>query len=170
MSEQKYTIGSVNELSRIIHEYYKQRFIKAVKDIQHDDTAIKKIRLAHIPVLLLLANSGNTPSRLTSIALTHDITQQATGKKTKELQKHGVLNRVMDPTDKRAKLYSISDLGFKTIDKLNAIDSELFATYFAGNNEDIHQDIITDLCEAQLKFIKAAGLDLNDTPVVEDSQ
>jgi DNA-binding MarR family transcriptional regulator len=89
---------------------------------------VRKIRLrpAHTSLFPHLDREG---TRLTELARRLGVTKQAVGQVVTELEALGVLERVDDPADGRAKLVRLTDKGLKVLHHdltvLRAIESEL---------------------------------------------
>lgn len=65
-----------------------------------------EIRRAHTPVVVNLPSGG---IRLTDLAQAAEISKQAMAELVEDLEAHGYLERIPDPTDGRAKLLVMTD-------------------------------------------------------------
>jgi DNA-binding MarR family transcriptional regulator len=84
------------------------------------------IRPAHSAVFVNIDREG---TRLTHLAERAVMTPQAMGELVDDLVGRGYLTRVPDPTDRRAKLIELTDLGYEALqaafDTIIAIETEL---------------------------------------------
>lgn len=84
------------------------------------------VRVAHSAVFV---NIDRTGTRLTHLAERALMTPQAMGELVDDLEARGYVERVPDPTDRRAKLIVLTDLGYDAVqaafDTIIAIEGEL---------------------------------------------
>jgi DNA-binding MarR family transcriptional regulator len=109
------------------HKVLNQRILEGVVAAGHP------IRAAHSAVFVNIDRAG---SRLTQLADRAAMTPQAMGELVDDLAALGYVERVADPTDRRAKLIVLTDLGFETLqtafDTILDIEAELLAELGAG--------------------------------------
>ncbi len=82
------------------------------------------VRTAHGAVFQFVDDSGTTVSTLAERA---GITKQAMADLVAHLEEHGYVTRVPDPTDRRAKLVLVTDLGREVLDIAQATVPEIEA-------------------------------------------
>ena len=95
--------------------------------------AAHPIRPAHSAVFVNIDRAG---SRLTHLAERAAMTPQAMGELVDDLASLGYVERVADPSDRRAKLIVLTDLGFEALqaalDAILDIEAELLGELGAG--------------------------------------
>jgi DNA-binding MarR family transcriptional regulator len=109
------------------HKVLNQRILEGVVAAGHP------IRPAHSAVFVNIDRAG---SRLTHLAERAAMTPQAMGELVDDLAGLGYVERVADPSDRRAKLIVLTDLGFETLqaafDTILDIEAELVGALGAG--------------------------------------
>lgn len=106
----------IAEAAKGFGEAVKVEMSQRMKEAGHDG-----YRQSLFPVYKMLSEG---PKRLTELAQINGNTQQAIGKLCKELSVRGDVSRVIDSTDKRAKILSLTDKGVKVAQD---------AVFIAGN-------------------------------------
>lgn len=120
-----------------------------------------RVRSAHLSLISHLTSDGIC---LSELALRSGISQQATGKLVKELERSGYLRRDIDSHDRRARIVHLTDLGSTLLADLHRVLNEVRGEY----SSVLGADSLTNL-ECQLRGTLAAlvqrgfsGVDLLD--------
>src|SRR5262245_29384709 len=113
---------NTNYLLRVAYEHLSRRIFEGVKDSGH------AVRAAHAAVFTNIDREG---SRLTQLAERAVMTPQAMGELVADLVARGYATRIPDPTDGRAKLIMLTELGYEAVqaayDTIIRIEAELEA-------------------------------------------
>ena len=109
-------------LLRRAHEYLNRRILDGVTADGHP------MRPAHAAVFTNIDRAG---SRLTQLAERATMTPQAMGELVDDLVERGYVERIPDPSDRRAKLIMLTDLGYDAVqaafDTIIGIEADLQA-------------------------------------------
>jgi DNA-binding MarR family transcriptional regulator len=87
-------------------------------------------------------------SRLTELAESSGFTKQAVGEAVTDLEKHGYVERLPDPTDGRAKIIKLTDWGMDAVLK----GRRLFAEIEAEWAEQLGAELLAKFREAAAKI------------------
>ena len=118
----------------------------------------RRIRSAHTALISHLGNDGIC---LSELALRSGITQQATGKLVKELERCGYLRRDIDSHDRRARIVRLTELGVTLLNDLCEVLEEVRNEYRHALGDETLQSF-----ELQLRGTMEA---LQELPDVHDS-
>jgi len=99
------------------------RVIDAVRAAGYDD-----ITLAQARVAARIADGG---SRLTDLAAAAQVTKQTAGALVDQLERGGYVERVVDPTDARAKLVRFAARGRAVLEVALEVEQEVLAEWTA---------------------------------------
>ena len=91
-----------------------------------NDAGLKDARLSHTHVTAYIKAEG---SRLTDLAAQARMTRPAMAEIVDDLQRLGIVERRPDPSDRRAKLITLTDEGWKAMRTAQAIIAQLEAEY-----------------------------------------
>jgi DNA-binding MarR family transcriptional regulator len=114
---------------------------RALEQVNHE---VRKIRLrpAHTSLFPHIDKEG---TRLTELARRLGVTKQAVGQLVTELEGLGVLERVDDPADGRAKLVRLTDRGLRALHHglavLRGIESELEKRLGSARMRALHETL-----------------------------
>jgi DNA-binding MarR family transcriptional regulator len=92
-------------------------------------------------------------SRLTDLAEASGFTKQAVGEAVSELEKHGYVERLPDPTDGRAKIIKLTDWGTDAVVKGRRVFAEIEAEWA----EQLGAELLVSLREAVTKIAALEG-------------
>jgi DNA-binding MarR family transcriptional regulator len=110
-------IGLLTAITRWIEQRHLEQLAEA---------GFPEIRLAHTPIVVNLTSEG---MRLTDLARAAGISKQAMAELVDDLEAHGYLDRMPDPTDGRAKLLVMTERARRahvaTLQIFAAIEAEL---------------------------------------------
>ena len=93
-----------------------------------NDAGLEDARLSHTHVTAYIKAEG---SRLTDLAAQARMTLPAMAEIVDDLQRLGIVERRPDPSDRRAKLITLTDDGWKAMRTAQAIIAQLEADYAA---------------------------------------
>lgn len=102
-----------------------------------------RVRSAHLSLISHLTSDGIC---LSELALRSGISQQATGKLVKELERSGYLRRDIDSHDRRARIVHLTELGSTLLVDLHRVLNEVRSEY----SSVLGADTLTNL-ESQLR-------------------
>jgi DNA-binding MarR family transcriptional regulator len=115
-------VENTNHLLKVAYEALEQRIHAGVRAAGHP------VRPAHAAVFVNIDSEG---TRLTTLAERAAMTPQAMGELVDDLASLGYVSRVADPTDRRAKLIVLTDLGYDAVESafatINVIEHALEA-------------------------------------------
>ena len=139
--------GSVNPRPRLpigqllIHHlrYVRERLL--AEGEQAAEEAGVKLRMSHLHVFGNIRAEG---SRITDLAASAGMSTPSMGQLVDELEKDGLVVRLPDPTDRRAKLVSLTPLGWHAI----RIGREIIARIEADYADRIGAERYESTCEA----------------------
>jgi DNA-binding MarR family transcriptional regulator len=92
-------------------------------------------------------------SRLTELAESSGFTKQAVGEAVTDLEKHGYVERLPDPTDGRAKIIKLTDWGVDAVVKGRRVFAEIEAEWA----EKLGAELLASLREAATKIAALEG-------------
>jgi DNA-binding MarR family transcriptional regulator len=92
-------------------------------------------------------------SRLTDLAEASGFTKQAVGEAVSELEKHGYVERLPDPTDGRAKIIKLTDRGMDAVIKGRRIFAEIERDWA----EQIGPELMASFREAATRIAALEG-------------
>jgi DNA-binding MarR family transcriptional regulator len=92
-------------------------------------------------------------SRLTELAESSGFTKQAVGEAVSELEKHGYVERLPDPTDGRAKIIKLTDWGVDAVVKGRRVFAEIEAEWA----NQLGAELLASLREAATKIAALEG-------------
>ena len=92
-------------------------------------------------------------SRLTELAEGSGFTKQAVGEAVSELEKHGYVERLPDPTDGRAKIIKLTDWGVDAVVKGRRVFAEIEAEWA----NQLGAELLASLREAVTKIAALEG-------------
>jgi DNA-binding MarR family transcriptional regulator len=125
------------------HKVLNQRILEGVVSAGHS------VRAAHAAVFVNIDRAG---SRLTVLAERAAMTPQAMGELVDDLVERGYLTRVSDPSDRRAKLIVLTDLGYDALqaafDAILDIEAELLAGLGTSGLARLHRVLTQIAAEA----------------------
>lgn len=102
----------------------------------------RRIRGAHTSLISHLGDDGIC---LSELAQRSGITQQATGKLVKELERNGYLRRDIDDQDRRARIVRLTELGSALLSDLCEVLEEVRGEYSDALGEETLQSFETQL-------------------------
>jgi DNA-binding MarR family transcriptional regulator len=111
-----------------------------------NDAGLKDARLSHTHVTAYIKAEG---SRLTDLAAQARMTRPAMAEIVDDLQRLGIVERRPDPSDRRAKLITLTDEGWKAMRTAQAIIAQLEAEYA----EIIGPERFESMCQAMQSLI-----------------
>lgn len=89
----------------------------------------------------LIAQLDPTGTRLTTLAERLGISKQSAGQVVTDLEHNGYVQRLPDPTDRRASLVRFTELGWRFCQDVNQVRLELEAEYEAALGADTMQSL-----------------------------
>jgi DNA-binding MarR family transcriptional regulator len=92
-----------------------------------DDAGFGDVREGHGCVFGFIDMENG--SRLTDLAEAAGFTKQAVGEAVTDLEKHGYVERMPDPTDGRAKIIKLTDMGLDAVIKGRRVFAEIEAEW-----------------------------------------
>ena len=92
-------------------------------------------------------------SRLTELAERSGFTKQAVGEAVTELEKHGYVERLPDPTDGRAKIIKLTDWGVDAVVKGRRVFAEIEAEWA----QQLGAELLSGLREAATRIATLEG-------------
>jgi DNA-binding MarR family transcriptional regulator len=98
---------NTNHLLKVAHEALERRIQAGVQAAGHP------VRRAHAAVFVNIDSEG---TRLTELAERAAMTPQAMGELVDDLASRGYVERIADPSDRRAKLIVLTDLGYDAVE------------------------------------------------------
>lgn len=110
-------------LMYIPYRHFENRVFAALAKAGFDDVTVAQMKI--------LQRIGHDGTRLTELAEQAQVTKQTAGYLVDQLVKAGVVERVPDPSDKRARLVRISQRGLEAIPVAQAAGAEVEAEWAA---------------------------------------
>ncbi|MGO4612622.1 MarR family winged helix-turn-helix transcriptional regulator [Nocardia sp. 2YAB30] len=108
------------------------------------------LRAAHAPVFQVIDPEG---TRLTELASRAGMTKQAMGELVRHLEAHGYVVLTRDPADGRARLVTLTALGWQVVD----VGMDVVARFDALLDEAIGRTEVARLRDTLMKIISGAG-------------
>ncbi|MEU6583354.1 MarR family winged helix-turn-helix transcriptional regulator [Nocardia sp. NPDC046763] len=108
------------------------------------------LRAAHAPVFQVIDPQG---SRQTELAARTGMTKQAVGELIRHLEAHGYVTVAPDPSDGRARMVTLTALGWRVVEA----GSEVIARFDAALDETIGHAEVTRLRATLTTIIGGAG-------------
>lgn len=132
-------------LVALAHDYGRRTLIKC-RERGH-----RRVRGAHLSLIAYLSSDGIC---LSELALRSGISQQATGKLVKELERSGYLRRDIDAHDRRARIVHLTDLGSTLLSDLHYVLGDVRSEYSSvlGDESLTHlESLLRDTLAALVK-------------------
>jgi DNA-binding MarR family transcriptional regulator len=101
--------------------HLENRVIDAVRARGHDDITLAQARIA--------ARIGDEGSRLTDLAAAAQVTKQTAGALVDQLERGGYVERVVDPTDARAKLVRFARRGREVLTIAREVEEQVLVEW-----------------------------------------
>ena len=113
--------GNIGRLFLRAHRAYSTRATVKLRERGHEG-----LNLEHTTLLAHLDMEG---THITTLAARAGITKQSMGQLVVELEKQGYVERISDPTDKRASLVKFTERGWQFLRDAYEVKVELTAEY-----------------------------------------
>jgi MarR family transcriptional regulator, temperature-dependent positive regulator of motility len=124
VTEQNLVDARAGHIGRLLLQAHRDFSARALNEIRA--LGYENISIAHISALPFLDGAG---TRITTLAERAGMTKQGMGQLVQDLERQGLVERVTDPTDKRAALVRFTHEGLQFLDRAVKITAGVEASY-----------------------------------------
>lgn len=129
---------NIGLLMYIPYRHFENRVFAALAEAGFDDVTVAQMKI--------LQRIGHSGTRLTDLAEQAQVTKQTAGYLVDQLEKAGLVERVPDPSDKRARLVRMSERALKAVpvaqEAGERIEAEWAAHLGAGRMADLRAALV----------------------------